>query len=111
MPIERSSYDERVSFMPRPFEGKVALVTGGNAGIGKATAIMFAQAGARVLIAARRVDEGAQTVEAIRQAGGEALFVRTDVAQAADVEALVHHTVATYGRLDYAFNNAAGTGG
>lgn len=97
--------------MPRPFEGKVALVTGGNVGIGKATAITFAQAGARVVIAARRADEGEQTVKEIRQTGGEALFVKTDVAQAAEVEALVHHTVATYGRLDCAFNNAAGTGG
>jgi NAD(P)-dependent dehydrogenase (short-subunit alcohol dehydrogenase family) len=84
------------SLMARPFEGKVALVTGGNTGIGKATAIMFAQEGAQVVIAARRVDEGMQTVEEIRQAGGEAIFVRTDVAQAMEVEALVHQTVATY---------------
>jgi NAD(P)-dependent dehydrogenase (short-subunit alcohol dehydrogenase family) len=94
------------SLMPRPFEGKVVLVTGGNAGIGKATALAFAQAGAQVVIAARRVDEGMQTVEEIRQAGGEAFFVRTDVSQAAEVEALVHTTVARYGRLDCAFNNA-----
>jgi NAD(P)-dependent dehydrogenase (short-subunit alcohol dehydrogenase family) len=99
------------SFMSRPFEGKVALVTGGNTGIGKATAILFAQAGAQVVIAARRVDEGMQTVEEIRQAGGEAIFVRTDVAQAAEVEALVRQTVATYGRLDCAFNNAGIGGG
>ncbi len=65
--------------MPRPFEGKVVLVTGGNSGIGKATALAFAQAGAQVVIAARRVEEGMQTVEEIRQAGGEAFFVRTDV--------------------------------
>jgi NAD(P)-dependent dehydrogenase (short-subunit alcohol dehydrogenase family) len=97
--------------MPRPFEGKVALVTGGNSGIGKATALMFAQEGAWVVIAARRVDEGMQTVEEIQQAGGEAFFVRTDVAQAAEVEALVRKTIATYGRLDCAFNNAGIGGG
>src|SRR4051812_3533672 len=97
--------------MSRPFEGKVALVTGGNTGIGKATAILFAQAGAQVVIAARRVDEGMQTVEEIRQAGGEAIFVRTDVAQATEVEALVRQTVTTYGRLDCAFNNAGIGGG
>ena len=97
--------------MARLFEGKVALVTGGNTGIGKATALLFAQEGAQVVIAARRVDEGMQTVEEIRQAGGEAIFIKTDVAQAAEVEGLVRHTVATYGRLDCAFNNAGIGGG
>ena len=93
-------------------EGKVVLVTGGNSGIGKATAMRFAQEGARVVIAARRVDEGMQTVEEIGNLGGEAIFVQTDVAQAADVKAVVDKTVATYGRLDYAFNNAGvGRGG
>jgi NAD(P)-dependent dehydrogenase (short-subunit alcohol dehydrogenase family) len=105
------AHDERASFMSESFAGKVALVTGGNVGIGQATAILFAQAGARVVIAARRVAEGEQTVETIRQTGGEALFVRTDVTQAAEVEALVRTTVATYGRLDCAFNNAAGLSG
>jgi len=95
--------------MARPFEGKVALVTGGNSGIGRSTAIKFAQEGAQVVIAARRVDEGMQTVDAIRQAGGKAIFVRTDVAEAGEVAALIQKTVATYGRLDCAFNNA-GTG-
>jgi NAD(P)-dependent dehydrogenase (short-subunit alcohol dehydrogenase family) len=76
--------------MSRLFEGKVALVTGGNFGIGKATAIKFTQEGAQVAIAARRVEEGEQTIKEICQTGGEALFVKTDVAQAVEVEALMH---------------------
>lgn len=96
--------------MAKSFKDKVALVTGGNSGIGKATAIKFAQEGAKVVIAARRIDEGGQTVEQIREKEGEAIFIKTDVSQAKEVEALVHETVAMYGRLDFAFNNA-GTGG
>jgi len=92
-------------------EGKVALVTGGNSGIGRATAVLFARAGARVVIAARRAEEGAATLADIRKAGGEGIFVPTDVARAADAEAMVRRTVAEYGRLDYAFNNAGMSGG
>ncbi len=97
--------------MTRPFDGKVALVTGGNSGIGKATAIRFAEQGARVVIAARRVEEGEATVAEIRRGGGEAIFVKTDVAEAADAEAMVKKAVAAYGRLDCAFNNAGVSGG
>ena len=97
--------------MTRPFEGKVALVTGGNSGIGKATAIRFAEQGARVVIAARRVEEGEATVAEIRRGGGGAIFVKTDVAEAADAEAMVKKAVAAYGRLDCAFNNAGVSGG
>lgn len=97
--------------MSQPFEGKVALVTGGNSGIGKATAILFARQGARVVIAARRAEEGEATVAEIRRNGGEAIFVKTDVALAADAEAVVKRTVAEYGRLDCAFNNAGVSGG
>ena len=97
--------------MSKPFDGKVALVTGGNSGIGKATAILFAQQGAKVVIAARRVDEGEATVAEIRSHGGEAIFVPTDVSRAADAEAMVARTVAEYGRLDCAFNNAGVSGG
>jgi NAD(P)-dependent dehydrogenase (short-subunit alcohol dehydrogenase family) len=86
--------------------GKVAIVTGGSSGIGKATAIAFAKAGAKVVVAARRTLEGEDTILQIQQAGGEGLFVKTDVTQAQKVEALVNTTIETYTRLDFAFNNA-----
>jgi len=92
------------------FVGKVALVTGGSAGIGRATAIKFAERGARVVVAARREKESNETVEMIRKAGGEAMFVQTDVRIASQVENMVRQTVQKYGRLDIAFNNA-GVGG
>lgn len=88
------------------FEGKVALVTGGNSGMGKATALAFAKEGARVVISARRVPEGVETVEMIRKAGGEAIFIKTDVTKTNEIEALIRKIVETYDRLDFAFNNA-----
>jgi NAD(P)-dependent dehydrogenase (short-subunit alcohol dehydrogenase family) len=87
-------------------ENRVALVTGGSSGIGRATAIAFAQAGAKVVVAARRTSEGEETVNLAKNAGSEALFVQTDVTKATEVENLVNKTVDTYGRLDFAFNNA-----
>ena len=75
--------------MKNSYTNKVALVTGATSGIGRATAIAFAQAGAKVAIAGRREEEGALVVREIEQSGGEALFVRTDVAREADVQALV----------------------
>jgi NAD(P)-dependent dehydrogenase (short-subunit alcohol dehydrogenase family) len=92
--------------MNNTFTNKVALVTGATSGIGRATAIAFAQAGAKVAVAGRREEEGAQVVREIEQTGGEALFVRTDVAREADVQTLVAETVERFGRLDFAFNNA-----
>ena len=88
------------------FEGKVALVTGGTSGIGKATAIEFARAGAKVVLTGRREKEGAEVVREIKKLGGEAEFFRADVAKNADVKAMVDFTVDKYGRLDVAFNNA-----
>jgi NAD(P)-dependent dehydrogenase (short-subunit alcohol dehydrogenase family) len=92
--------------MPGQFEGKVALVTGAGSGIGRASAVAFAREGAAVVVADVSADGGEETVRHIRDVGGEALFVHTDVARAADVEALVNTVVNSYGRLDYAHNNA-----
>lgn len=92
--------------MKKSFENKVALVSGGTSGIGKAAALALATAGAKVVVAGRRESEGRKVVEAIEKLGGKALFVKTDVSREADVKALVDKTIATFGRLDFAFNNA-----
>ena len=88
------------------FKGKVALVTGGTTGIGRATAIAYAAAGAKVVVAGRRAEEGNETIKLIKQAGGEGIFVRTDVTKEADVKGMVEQTLKAYGRIDIAFNNA-----
>lgn len=92
------------------FANKVALVTGGSSGIGRATALDFARQGATVVIASRRLKESEETVSLIQDNGGTASFVQTDVTQAVEVENLIAQTVAIYGRLDYAFNNAGTEG-
>ena len=92
--------------LTRELEGKVGLVTGGTSGIGRETAVLFAKAGARVVVAGRREPEGTETVELIRAAGSDGLFVKTDVSKAFEVEALVQKAVERFGRLDVAFNNA-----
>ncbi len=92
--------------MALSLEEKVALVTGGSSGIGRATALVFARKGAKVVVADVLTEGGEGTVSRIRDAGGQAIFVKTDVSKAADVMALVDDAVSTYGRLDCAFNNA-----
>jgi NAD(P)-dependent dehydrogenase (short-subunit alcohol dehydrogenase family) len=88
------------------FSGKVALVTGGASGIGRACAQLFASEGASVVVSDVALEGGHETVRLIEEDGGEAFFVEADVSKAAQVEALVGGTVEAYGHLDYAFNNA-----
>jgi NAD(P)-dependent dehydrogenase (short-subunit alcohol dehydrogenase family) len=100
------AFVSRGEIMTSDLKGKVAIVTGGTSGIGRDTSILFAEAGAKVVVAGRREVEGKETVELIRGAGGDGLFIKTDVSRAAEVEALVRKTVEKFGRLDIAFNNA-----
>jgi A-factor type gamma-butyrolactone 1'-reductase (1S-forming) len=95
----------------KQLEGKVALITGASQGIGAATAHLFAQAGATIVLASRNEEELAHNVEEIKAIGGEAMAVMTDVTHAASVESLVKRTVEAYGRLDVAVNNAGVGGG
>jgi NAD(P)-dependent dehydrogenase (short-subunit alcohol dehydrogenase family) len=92
--------------MTTELESKVALVTGGTSGIGRDTAVLFAKAGVKVVVAGRRELEGQETIKLVRAAGGDGLFVKTDVSKAAEVDALIQKTVERFGRLDIAFNNA-----
>jgi NAD(P)-dependent dehydrogenase (short-subunit alcohol dehydrogenase family) len=85
---------------------KVAIVTGASSGIGRVTAVALAKEGIRVSLAARRDKEGEETLRLLKESGGEGIFVRTDVSNEDDVRSVVEKTVKTFGRLDYAFNNA-----
>ena len=92
--------------MAGELEGKIALVTGAGSGIGRESALAFAASRARVMVSDVVVEGGEETVAQIKAAGGDATFMRADVSQGADVEALIRQTVETYGRLDCAHNNA-----
>jgi NAD(P)-dependent dehydrogenase (short-subunit alcohol dehydrogenase family) len=88
------------------FAGKVILITGGTSGIGRATAIAFAEEGASVAVSGRREKEGEESVQLVEKAGGKGLFLKADIAVEAEIEALVARTVEHFGQLNFAFNNA-----
>jgi len=87
-------------------EGKVAIITGGGSGIGRATARLFAQEGAKVVVADYQAESGREAVQAIKDAGGDALFVEVDVSNPAQVQHLVQTALDAYGGVDILFNNA-----
>ena len=92
--------------MTAELQNKVALITGGTTGIGRDTAVLFAKNGAKVVISGRRETEGNEAIALVRAAGGDGLFVKSDVSKSSDVQSLIAKTVETLGRLDIAFNNA-----
>jgi NAD(P)-dependent dehydrogenase (short-subunit alcohol dehydrogenase family) len=97
---------EKELLMAEKLLGKVALVTGGSGGIGRASSLAFAREGAQVVVSDINVHGGEETARMIREAGGQAIFMKADVSKAAEVDALITKAVATYGRLDCACNNA-----
>ena len=90
--------------METTFKNKVAIVTGGSSGIGRATALAFAKKGVKVVVVDWKENE--EMLHLIKDSGGEAIFIKCDVSKTEDIKAMVEKTIATFGRLDYAFNNA-----
>jgi NAD(P)-dependent dehydrogenase (short-subunit alcohol dehydrogenase family) len=102
--MHSSNYPTRRTSMR--LKGKVAIITGGGSGIGRATAELFAREGAKVVVADYRTDTGQEAVQAIKDAGGEALFVKVDVSDSAQVQHMVETALDAYGGVDILFNNA-----
>lgn len=92
--------------MPNKLKDKVAIVTGGGSGIGRATSILFAKEGAKVIVADISSEKGEETVKSIKDQGGESIFIKTDVSKALEVEKMVKESVKTYGKLNVLVNNA-----
>ncbi len=92
-------------------DGKIALITGGSSGIGRAAAAAFAREGANVIIADIMVEGSEETLALVRETGSKAIFIKADVTRAAEVETMIDHCIKTYGHLDCAFNNAGIGGG
>jgi NAD(P)-dependent dehydrogenase (short-subunit alcohol dehydrogenase family) len=92
--------------MTKQFSGKVALVTGGASGLGRAAAVAVAREGAKVVVSDVAVDEGQATAQLITEAAGQATFTKADVTKSGEVEAMIQATLKTFGRLDFALNNA-----
>jgi NAD(P)-dependent dehydrogenase (short-subunit alcohol dehydrogenase family) len=92
-------------------DGKVALVTGGTSGIGRASALLFARQGAKIALTGRRKAEGESVVAEIHRTGGDAIFIPVDLAKTSSISGLITEVVSRYGRLDCAFNNAGVSGG
>jgi len=97
--------------MSKQFTDKVAIITGGSNGIGRSTALAMAEQGAIIVIADINTEDGEETVRLVHESGGQSTFIQTDVTKSTEAETLVAKTVETYGRLDYAFNNAGVGGG
>jgi NAD(P)-dependent dehydrogenase (short-subunit alcohol dehydrogenase family) len=92
------------------FKNKTLLITGGNSGLGKACALMFAQAGAKVIISARREKESLAVIDEIKTAGGDASFIQVDLANPDSINNMMKETLQTFGQLDFAINNAGVVG-
>ena len=97
--------------MAENLDGKTALVTGGGSGIGRAASLAYANSGARVVVTDVNIEGGEETVQMIKESGGEASLVHADVSRPTDTEAMVSQAVKVFGSLDYAFNNAGIGGG
>jgi NAD(P)-dependent dehydrogenase (short-subunit alcohol dehydrogenase family) len=104
--MEHSRGSRVREYLNRPLVRPEAEQPGGTSGIGREAAVLFAEAGSKVVIAGRREKEGNETLELVRKAGGQTIFVVTDVSKVADVQTLVKKTVGRFGRVDTAFNNA-----